>query len=343
MSQQKRAADDEWVQSDAKSQASAEAERPEMPHLNDDCIRVVMELALGQRTLATYGADGHTVVEARDYYGSPYWPATHFWHGSIHTFRLVCRSWNRIASPLVRVVIFREEMSLDLIIRLPKLFPDASTIVWSRNEHFPSRDLVCDSFDDHRRRILPNCPPCTFVDCAKAANPHVLVRALLARNNTIVRDTHAEYDLWDGLNSESRAYRFRSWKYFCQTLSATTPANFSPNAVIAMFVEAGDPEQHRKTFDRISQLKESLAKAQAAGFLQHIQLHLMIDSSDRDAFITQAQTFFPHKFIIHTSFKPSWRSGSPFHKRSTFAPNVFFDAPMYRALWASQGILIPFT
>jgi hypothetical protein len=67
----------------------------------------------------------------------------------------------------------------------------------------------------------------------------------------------------------------------------------------------------------------------------------MVDSCDREEFILDAQAFFPHKFIIHTSFKASRRSGSPFHKRSSFAPNVFFDAHMYRALWASQGLIEP--
>lgn len=330
----KRAADAEWETS------APNAPKNDVPQLNDDCIRLLLELALGQRTRATYGADGR-VVESRDYYGSPYWPATHFWHGSIHTFRRVCRQWNKIASSLVRVVIIREEMSPASIMYLPTLFPNASTIDWSRNTSFPDRASINRGFDAHRHIIMPKCPSCTFDVYTDNSNPRDIVRNILARNNTIVRNIHAKYGLTQGLCSEFHVYRFRSWQYFYPTLNLTESTNLVAGTIVTVFVEEGDPTQHYDTCKIISRLTESLVRAQAAGILQHIQLHLMIDSCDRADFILDAQAFFPRKFVIHTSFKASRRSGSPFHKRSSFAPNVFFDAHMYRALWASQGLIEP--
>lgn len=68
-----------------------------LPALPNDCWRIIMELALGQRTCATFGAGGR-VNEARDYYGN----ITQSGFASIRPLRLVSRAWNRMASQLVR-------------------------------------------------------------------------------------------------------------------------------------------------------------------------------------------------------------------------------------------------
>lgn len=72
----------------------------EMPTLPMDCWRIIMELAVGHRTLATFGPGG-TVNEACDYYGSPF----HGDYASLHSLRLVSRAWNATASTLVRGIV----------------------------------------------------------------------------------------------------------------------------------------------------------------------------------------------------------------------------------------------
>lgn len=97
----------------------------DLPALPNDVWRIIMELALGQRTCATFGAGGR-INEARDYYGN----VTQTGFASIHTLRLVSRAWNRMASQLVRSLFLENGHSKRIRhpLSMADTFPNVSMI-----------------------------------------------------------------------------------------------------------------------------------------------------------------------------------------------------------------------
>lgn len=99
--------------------------------LPDDCLRIVLELALSQRTMSVYRADG-SVSEPRDYYDVAWLDSC-----SIHTMRCVSKQWNRVASSLVRTIRIRGHLFKNVLPSwdVTGLFPNATAI--SYNPHAP--------------------------------------------------------------------------------------------------------------------------------------------------------------------------------------------------------------
>lgn len=104
----------------------------DLPPLPIDCWHIIMELALGQRTCATFGLGGR-VNEARDYYGN----ITQSGFASIHPMRLVSRAWNRIASQLVRSLYLDNGLSKKIRhpLSIADTFPNVTRIRYHSPEN----------------------------------------------------------------------------------------------------------------------------------------------------------------------------------------------------------------
>lgn len=107
--------------------------------LPDDCLRIVLELALSQRTMSVYRADG-TVSEPRDYYDVEWLDSC-----SIHTMRRVSKQWNRVASSLVRTIRTHDYWfkSMPPPGALLALFPNATAV--SCNPHSSTSMAAADA------------------------------------------------------------------------------------------------------------------------------------------------------------------------------------------------------
>lgn len=326
----KRAVDAEWETSASKTREA------DIPQLNDDCIRLLLELALGQRTLATYGADGR-VIESRNYYGSPHWmepddrPS-----GSIHTFRQVCRKWERIASLLVRTARVSDNDNPDEILSIPKLFPNATTLNRTYKWNWePEIDRVC-------KQLCANQLDTSTIFLPTVNGyrpPHE--RRIRARDGTIVNHMFIEYIQYNEFRNAAHAYVFQAaWAMIIPSLKSIVLDD--SNAVIPIYIDdvtvVTELDLFRAAQHPTNTPWVGLGIADVPEKIRNrVQLHVIIDSDHCREFIHGIQAWFAHPIVVHTV--PSF-SGYTNSTEEGF-PVLFRDGLLYRELWRTRGLAAP--
>lgn len=346
MAEHKRKADEGWLASDAKTQAVQT-----IPSLNNDCIRAIMELALGQRTLATYGADGRTVVESRDYYGERLTPRREKAGVSIHTLRRVCRKWERIASSLVRTAKVGMDAEAALILRIPSLFPNVVTLKrQSCREVAPVITTVCNQLRANRSSSSTVFLP----PLHKSATPYE--RIVQTRDGRSVK-----YVFVNGtkLTTPIRSVDAYVFNGSCKDMVASlnSMASDGSNAVILIYLcdptffsyadvasYTGDPESRRELVKR-ARLEKKMALERAFATVpeqvrNRVQIHYISTEFGCAKFIRWIQPWFARPTVFHTY--------SVEHARSTTVlvmqggpRKLYRDADLYCDLWDSHAIAAP--
>lgn len=156
-----------------------------LPALPNDCWRIIMELALGQRTCATFGAGGR-VNEARDYYGN----ITQSGFVSIRPLRLVSRAWNRMASQLVRSLYLDNGASKKVRhqLSIADTFPNVARIcyyaseIWEQYAEFAEK-LRCKLQDRWEARHPGSLRTVVITPAQTFTNTLFDLRVFATRNN----------------------------------------------------------------------------------------------------------------------------------------------------------------
>jgi len=306
--------------------------------LPDDCVRIIMEFAVGRRLMATFGAGGR-VNEARTYYGN------HDKNGylSIHMMRLVSRKWNRIASKLVSILRFK---ITHLRIRfdhayMANLFPNVTYIklpITEKDMRTFIADLNAIKSLLVKNRPTINGPYSVFMHGEHGAlrsAPHAWTRRFYQPSgeyirHLYVRDFAREFQCQEMPSLPARpsdVWHFAKLSVFIQFMKSLKPTAEMQINPITVQITTGC------TLPPTSQsLKENLETLELE-VRNAVQIHVIEHEMQLYTY-QQLQMLFPRRFIYHVT-AAHWK------RWTNISRLVYPDAPAYTKLLANRSMLEP--
>lgn len=327
----KRAASAKWKAGDRARAALGETSptNVNLPPLPLDCWRIIMELALGQRTLAKFGPSG-AVVSARDYYGNV--ACGDF--ASIRVLRLVSRAWNAAASQLVRAIRLgpRPMKEIHDFSPIADLFPNAARIFYHYRrvqDEQPMKELgerLVAHWKLRHPESLRTVPITTIPD--EFTEGIIERRVFHTRNDGT--ETHGFIHIMEtsAVLSDADAWCIFNMDEMCDMLCRTIEANpeYRPPKRIPIYIRCvRDDRPYSNTI--CSEQLPALAALTA-----HIDLHIFTYYKLNDSTIQTLRQHFPG-VIIHACRETI----SSF---AIYQPNVRADADEYQKLW-EIGATVP--
>lgn len=308
--------------------------KTKLPQLPSDCVRIIMELALGQRTEATFGPGG-IVNRTHVLYGL--FDQERATSTSIGTLRRVCRRWAEIGAPLVRAMRItaanirympqpKEVAEKFHNVQAVSLSQPAYGVDKARKFCAALAPLLDAQWRD-THKITCRVVRVPWIEDFKERMAASVIRTIpCSRDGDVVRHYLCRVETLQSL------FYANVWRFDSQQIAAVMMGHF-----IAMTpVESINNRRVRVQLflDRV--LQKSLYAAllnMPRALRDAIELHLIIlVPYPHD--LLPLQAFFLAPIVVHCLPKARKRF-------SAFEPHVYGDGTLYQKLATTQGILEP--